>query len=168
MTPRVWMMREMLKPGASSQFASITEKLFRLGMLLDEVFVKKTDLPLSIGRNPQPSIRYVHCSTSTEYVLVYAKDLAKARTGSIRRSSKITVAIPIQTTIPTVTGVKATPRRGPIPQNPTCNPISIYGRVALPTGSRVWSHPKEIFLNGLRNGALNTRSEKLEMGKYKL
>ncbi|MFD2274767.1 DNA methyltransferase [Undibacterium arcticum] len=42
MTPRVWMMREMLKPGGVIAICIDHRELYRLGMLMDEVFLRKT------------------------------------------------------------------------------------------------------------------------------
>jgi adenine-specific DNA-methyltransferase len=38
MTPRLWMMKEMLKPGGVLAICIDHRELFRLGMLLDEIF----------------------------------------------------------------------------------------------------------------------------------
>ena len=38
MTPRIWMMREMLKPGGVMAICIDHRELFRLGMLMDEIF----------------------------------------------------------------------------------------------------------------------------------
>jgi hypothetical protein len=39
MTPRVWMMREMLKPGGVIAICIDHRELFRLGMLMDEILL---------------------------------------------------------------------------------------------------------------------------------
>ncbi|MEW3863865.1 DNA methyltransferase, partial [Pseudomonas aeruginosa] len=38
MTPRIWMMREMLTPGGVMAICIDHRELFRLGMLMDEIF----------------------------------------------------------------------------------------------------------------------------------
>ena len=89
MTPRVWMMREMLKPGGVIAICIDERELFRLGMLMDEIFREENRLAvINWQKSAAPRSDNVHVSTSTEYVLVYAKDLAKARTGSLERSDK--------------------------------------------------------------------------------
>lgn len=86
MTPRVWMMREMLKPGGVIAICIDHRELFRLGMLMDEVFREANRLAIiNWQKSTAPRSDNAHVSTSTEYVLVYAKDLAKARTTSLQR-----------------------------------------------------------------------------------
>lgn len=89
MTPRVWMMREMLKPGGIIAICIDERELFRLGMLMDEIFREENRLAIiNWQKSAAPRPDNVHVSTSTEYVLVYAKDLTKARTGSLERGDK--------------------------------------------------------------------------------
>jgi len=89
MTPRVWMMREMLKPGGVIAICIDHRELFRLGMLMDEVFRDENRLAIiNWQKSAAPRSDNDHVSTSTEYVLVYAKDLTKARTGSEARTDK--------------------------------------------------------------------------------
>ena len=89
MTPRVWMMREMLKPGGIIAICIDHRELFRLGMLMDEIFREENRLAvINWQKSAAPRSDNEHVSTSTEYILVYAKDLAKARTGSLERSDK--------------------------------------------------------------------------------
>jgi hypothetical protein len=46
MTPRVWMMREMLKPGGVIAICIDHRELFRLGMLMDEIFKEENRLAI--------------------------------------------------------------------------------------------------------------------------
>lgn len=87
MTPRLWMMREMLKPGGVIAICIDHRELYRLGMLMDEIFKEENRLAIinwqkSAAARPDNK----HVSTSTEYVLVYAKDLSKVKTASLERS----------------------------------------------------------------------------------
>lgn len=87
MTPRLWMMREMLKPGGVIAICIDHRELYRLGMLMDEIFHEENRLAIinwqkSAAARPDNK----HVSTSTEYVLVYGKDIAKVRTASLQRS----------------------------------------------------------------------------------
>ncbi|MCX5568188.1 site-specific DNA-methyltransferase [Kaistia nematophila] len=87
MTPRIWMMKEMLKPGGVLSICIDHRELYRLGMLLDEIFGEENRLAIiNWQKTAAPRPDKSHVSTSTEYVLVYAKDLAKARTLSTGRS----------------------------------------------------------------------------------
>lgn len=86
MTPRLWLMREMLIPGGVLAICIDHRELYRLGMLLDEIFGEDNRLAIinwqkSAAARPDNK----HVSTSTEYVLVYGKDIAKARTFSLER-----------------------------------------------------------------------------------
>lgn len=87
MTPRIWMMREMLKPGGVIAICIDHRELYRLGMLMDEVFNEDNRLAIlnwqkSAAARPDNK----HVSTSTEYVLVYGKDISRVRTASLTRS----------------------------------------------------------------------------------
>jgi adenine-specific DNA-methyltransferase len=86
MTPRVWMMQEMLKLGGVIAICIDHRELFRLGMLMDEIFREENRLAIiNWQKSAAPRSDNEHVSTSTEYILVYAKDLTKARTGSLER-----------------------------------------------------------------------------------
>lgn len=89
MTPRIWMMREMLKFGGVCAVCIDHRELYRLGMLMDEIFGEDNRLAIinwqkSAAARPDNT----HVSTSTEYVLVYGKDITKARTINIARSEE--------------------------------------------------------------------------------
>lgn len=89
MTPRLWMMMEMLKPGGVIAICIDHRELFRLGMLMDEIFHEENRLAIiNWQKTAAPRPDKSHVSTSTEYVLVYAKDLAKARTLSLSRTDQ--------------------------------------------------------------------------------
>ncbi|MFM0140586.1 site-specific DNA-methyltransferase [Caballeronia grimmiae] len=87
MTPRIWMMREMLKPAGVMAICIDHRELFRLGMLMDEIFGEENRLAIinwqkSAAARPDNN----HVSTSTEYVLVYGKDISRVRTASLARA----------------------------------------------------------------------------------
>lgn len=89
MTPRVWMMKEMLRPGGVMAICIDNRELYRLGMLMDEIFGEENRLAIiNWQKTASPRPDKSHVSTSTEYVLVYAKDLAKARTLSAERTAQ--------------------------------------------------------------------------------
>jgi adenine-specific DNA-methyltransferase len=71
MTPRLWMMKEMLKPGGVLAICIDHRELFRLGMLLDEIFDEKNRIAIiNWQKSAAPRPDNEHVSTSTEYVLV--------------------------------------------------------------------------------------------------
>ncbi|MCP9734798.1 site-specific DNA-methyltransferase [Pseudomonas sp. GBPI_506] len=87
MTPRLWMMREMLKPGGVIAICIDHRELYRLGMLMDEIFHEENRLAIinwqkSAAARPDNK----HVSTSTEYVLVYGKDISRVKTASLERN----------------------------------------------------------------------------------
>lgn len=91
MTPRIWMMREMLKPGGVIAICIDHRELYRLGMLMDEIF--KEDNRIGIinwqkAYSPKNDTggKKGGLSSATEYVLVYAKDNDRAKTGLLERT----------------------------------------------------------------------------------
>jgi adenine-specific DNA-methyltransferase len=91
MTPRLWMMREMLKPGGVIAICIDHRELYRLGMLMDEIF--KEDNRIGIinwqkAYSPKSDTggKKGGVSTATEYVLVYAKDGERAKTRLLDRT----------------------------------------------------------------------------------
>jgi adenine-specific DNA-methyltransferase len=86
MLPRLKMMQSMLKPTGVLAICIDHRELFHLGQMLDELFGEENRLAIinwekSASRRPDNN----HVSTSTEYVLVYAKDIEKAKTASLDR-----------------------------------------------------------------------------------
>ena len=88
MTPRIWMMREMLKPGGVIAICIDHRELFRLGMLMDEIFREENRLAIINWQKTTPKNQSAHVSLTTEYILVYAKSAAVARSGDVGRSAR--------------------------------------------------------------------------------
>jgi adenine-specific DNA-methyltransferase len=88
MTPRVWMMKEMLKPDGVLAICIDHRELFRLGMLLDQVFGEENRLGIINWQKTTSKNDEKHLSTTTEYVLVYAKAHEHAKTALLERSAK--------------------------------------------------------------------------------
>lgn len=90
MTPRLWMMREMLKPGGVIAICIDHRELFRLGMLLDQIFGDENQIAIINWQKsyaPKNNVgKLTHVSTSTEYVLVYAKSGELAATNLLPRN----------------------------------------------------------------------------------
>ncbi len=81
MTPRLWMMREMLKPGGVIAICIDHRELFRLGMLMDEIFREDNRIGIiNWQKSYSPKSGSKHISTATEYVLIYAKDIDRSKT----------------------------------------------------------------------------------------
>lgn len=86
MWPRLQMMKAMLRPSGVLAICIDHRELFHLGQMLDELFGENNRLAIinwqkSAAGRPDNT----HVSTSTEYLLVYGRDLAKARTASLER-----------------------------------------------------------------------------------
>jgi adenine-specific DNA-methyltransferase len=77
MTPRLWMMREMLKPGGVIAICIDHREMSRLGMLMDEIFREENRVGIINWQKSYAPRSQKHMSTATEYVLVYAKDIAR-------------------------------------------------------------------------------------------
>lgn len=87
MWPRLQMMKSMLKPAGVLAICIDHRELFRLGQMLDELFGEVNRIAIiNWQKSAAPRSDNKHVSTSTEYVLVYAKDLAKAKTGALERT----------------------------------------------------------------------------------
>ena len=87
MTPRLWMMREMLKPGGVIAICIDHRELYRLGMLMDEIFHEENRIGIiNWQKSYAPRNDQKHISTATEYVLVYAKDIERVRTAALPRT----------------------------------------------------------------------------------
>lgn len=87
--PRLQMMKAMLKPSGVLAICIDHRELFRLGQMLDELFGEANRLAI-INWQKTVATRSDnrHISTATEYVLVYAKDPDKARTGLLERDNR--------------------------------------------------------------------------------
>lgn len=88
MWPRLQMMRSMLKPGGVLAICIDHRELFHLGQMLDELFRPENRIAIiNWQKSYAPRNDNLHVSTATEYVLVYAKDIDKVRTGLLERTA---------------------------------------------------------------------------------
>lgn len=144
MTPRIWMMKEMLRPGGVIAICIDHRELYRLGMLMDEIFDEENRLAIiNWQKTAAPRPDKSHVSTSTEYVLVYAKDLAKTRTFSMGRSEQDNKRYSNPDADPknlwregNLTARSASPKDEYGIQSP------FTGEVHYPAGHGSWRHPK--------------------------
>ena len=94
MTPRLWMMREMLKSNGVIAICIDHRELFRLGMLMDEIFKEENRLAIinwqkAYSPKSDTGGKKGGVSSATEYVLVYAKDGDKAKTQLLQRTDEM-------------------------------------------------------------------------------
>lgn len=89
MAPRLWMMREMLRPKGVIAICIDHRELYRLGCLMDDIFGEDNRIGIiNWQKSYAAKSDSKHLSSATEYVLVYAKDIAKAKTGLEPRSEE--------------------------------------------------------------------------------
>ena len=87
MWPRLRVMRDMLKPSGVLAICIDYRELFRLGAMLDELFGEENRIAIlnwersSTRRNDKSGVY-----TSTEYILVYARERARSQTGLLERT----------------------------------------------------------------------------------
>jgi len=88
MMPRLQMMKAMLKPTGVIAVCIDDNELFHLGMMMDEVFGEENRLGLLNWQKTTVKNDRKHVSSTTEYVLIYARDQQLAKTGMLGRSAK--------------------------------------------------------------------------------
>jgi adenine-specific DNA-methyltransferase len=91
MLPRLQLMRMLLKPNGVVAICIDHRELFRLGLLMNEVFGEDNRIGILNWQrtySPKNNVRQ-HLSHSTEYVLVYAKQSDIARTRLLSRSESM-------------------------------------------------------------------------------
>ncbi len=92
MAPRLWMMKEMLKPGGVLAICIDHRELFRLGVLLDKIFDERNRIGIINWQKsyaPKNNVgKKTHISTSTEYVLIYSKAIDRAKTELLPRTDE--------------------------------------------------------------------------------
>jgi adenine-specific DNA-methyltransferase len=94
MTPRIWMMREMLKPGGVIAICIDHRELYRLGMLMDEIFKEENRIGIinwqkAYSPKNDTGGKKGGLSSATEYVLVYAKDADRTKTAMLDRTESM-------------------------------------------------------------------------------
>lgn len=90
MTPRLWMMKEMLKPGGVCCVCIDERELFRLGMLMDKTFDEANRIAIiNWQKSYSAKNQSGHVSTATEYILVYSKSKEKAKTSLLERTESM-------------------------------------------------------------------------------
>lgn len=90
MTPRIWMLREMLKPGGVCAICIDHRELYRLGMLMDEIFGEDNRIGIiNWQKSYAPKSDSSGISTATEYVMVYSKNASRSKTGLELRSAEM-------------------------------------------------------------------------------
>lgn len=90
MTPRIWILREMLKPGGVCAICIDHRELYRLGMLMDEIFGEDNRIGIiNWQKSYAPKSDSGGISTATEYVMVYSKNAERSKTGLELRTASM-------------------------------------------------------------------------------
>ena len=81
MAPRLYIMKEMLKPNGVIAICIDHRELYRLGILMDEIFGEKNRIGIiNWQKTYSPKSGVIGLSTATEYVLVYSKNISITET----------------------------------------------------------------------------------------
>lgn len=89
MLPRLELMKRLLKESGVLAICIDHKELFQLGNMLDDVFGKENRIGIiNWQKNYSPKNDSKHVSVATEYVLIYAKNITKAKTGLLPRSEE--------------------------------------------------------------------------------
>jgi adenine-specific DNA-methyltransferase len=89
MYPRLQMMHGMLKPGGVLAICIDHRELFHLGQMLDEIFQENNRLAIiNWQKTAAPRSDAGHVTTTTEYVLVYARNEERAVTHRLPRKKQ--------------------------------------------------------------------------------
>ena len=144
MWPRIQMMKSMLKPKGVLAICIDHRELFRLGQMLDELFGERNRLAI-INWQKATALKNDnnHVSTSTEYVLVYAKDETLAKTIPLDRteSQNSRYSNPDKDT-------RGDWREGPlhartwVAKDDYGIQSPFTGEIYYPPGTSAWRHPK--------------------------
>jgi adenine-specific DNA-methyltransferase len=144
MTPRIWMMKEMLKPNGVLAICIDHRELFRLGMLLDEIFGEHNRIGiLNWQKSYSPRNDNKHVSTATEYVLIYTKDIEMVKTGLLPRDDSMNSRYVNPDNDPEGPWKKGGDPtvRTPSPRDRYAIQSPFTGALYYP-GSRAWAHAK--------------------------
>jgi adenine-specific DNA-methyltransferase len=90
MMPLLNMMKAMLKPNGVIAICIDENELFHLGMMMDEVFREENRIAIiNWQKTYAAKSDSAHVSTSTEYILVYAKSKDRASTALLSRTEQM-------------------------------------------------------------------------------
>ncbi len=144
MWPRLQMMKSMLKPGGVLAICIDHRELFRLGQMLDELFKETNRLAIiNWQKSTAPRNDKGHISTATEYVLVYAKDIDKAKTLMLPRSETANARYRNPDDDPGgLWREHDLTARTPHAKHHYAIQSPFTGKLYYPPGTRSWSHPK--------------------------
>jgi adenine-specific DNA-methyltransferase len=173
MWPRLQMMKSMLRPSGVLAICIDHRELFRLGQMLDELFpggrlaIINWQRAASRRNDKGGKAGQGGVSTSTEYILVYAKDREKARTGLEERTTEAGYRNPTMTgglmgrRDPVRTRRRNAPRHGLRRSEP------LTGLLHYPSGTGCWKSEKAWIKAQLERWGSKYEERDLNDGKAK-
>jgi adenine-specific DNA-methyltransferase len=153
MWPRLKVMRDMLKPGGVLAICIDYRELFRLGAMLDELFLEENRLAIinwerSATRRNDKSGVY----TATEYVLVYAKERDRSETALLERTDAMDASYKNPDDDPQGDWIGVSP----FAPGASTHPGMVYGiqspftgQLHYPSGTQCWKDEKPTVLRWL-------------------
>lgn len=150
MMPRLQMMKAMLKPNGVIAICIDDNELFQLGMMMNEVFGEENRIAIiNWQKTYSPKNDSKHVSTATEYVLVYAKDKSKAKTGLLERTERTNARYRAPDGDPHLwTDTDLSARAHPKPEDyGIMSPFT--GKIYYPPGTRRWQKKKSAIKEAL-------------------
>lgn len=144
MWPRLRLMKSMLKPGGVLAICIDERELFRLGQMLDELFKQHNRLAIiNWEKAAAPKNDKTHVASTTEYVLVYAKDLERAKTDSLPRAEESFSRYKNPDNDPNgLWREHDLTARQPSAKDQYGIQSPFNGTIHYPAGHRSWAHPK--------------------------
>lgn len=158
------MMKSMLRPGGVLAICIDHRELFRLGQLLDEVFKQENRLAvINWEKSYSPRSDKTHVSAATEYVLVYAKDESRARTGLLPRTDEMDARYRSPDGDPRLwKGADASGGKGALNQSMIYAIQSPFtGELFYPPAARCWSMAQRTLLKWLQEWGVPYELKKL-------
>lgn len=167
MMPRLQMMKAMLKPNGVIAMCIDDNELFHLGMMMDEVFGENNRLAIiNWQKASAPKNDKNHVSTTTEYVLVYAKDANRAVTNALPRD---------EGSLSRYKNPDNDPRglwrehdltaRTPSEKDQYGIQSPFTGVIHYPAGTRSWAHPKRNIKSWLEEWGVHYVLKKIGDGR---
>lgn len=169
MYPRLQMMRSMLKPSGVLAICIDSRELFHLGQMLDELFGEENRLAIiNWQKTVAPRSDKSGVTATTEYVLVYSRDIERAKTASLERNESDNRRY----------GNPDNDPRGLWRENNlsarTYSPSGDFGiqspftgTLHYPPGERAWAHPKRNIKAWLEEWGTEYEERSIGDGKVK-
>lgn len=144
MLPRLNKMKEMLKYSGIIAICIDYRELFRLGMLMDEVFNEENRIGIiNWQKKYAPTNDSKHLSSATEYILIYARREEESKTALLERTKKMNSRYSNPDDDPIGLWANGDPTAAtPTRKDRYAIQSPFTGALHYP-GSRAWSNPKK-------------------------